>query len=722
MQNVASRPRNVPRGARSSALLVTFCVLSAFAPTAPSADGGDPLADLAGRISRTRLERNIRELSGVDSVVIDGTPAALTTRYTYSRKKPLAARYLIRELERAGYRPYVQEFRLDLTPPDFHGLTVSAGRDTVWAGAYDGGVYRATAADGWASFELIGRVSHEIQALTVDGGGRLWAACGLIGSSGGALFLSRDGGATWEKRAAGPDIAHLNDLAFADESTAVAAGRNGTAIRTRDAGERWEPISPGLWTIHGISAPAPRHVWMAGDGGRICESNNVGDEWTITQLTTVRLLDIAFSDERHGITGGEDGVYATRDGGLTWDGFPTEEWIWSVAMADSGRAAAAGNDGTLLLSEDGGASWTGLDVSLSGGTDFNEAVFMGRDTLWTAGRFEIRLFDLSDPRAPAVRRYQIGDTLSGYNLVARVPGTSRPEERILLCGHYDSYATDADPMVLAPGADDNASGTACVLEVARALTGARLERTVEFVLFDGEERGLQGSRHFVGSLDSAARYTAVINLDMLAFDPAHTRSLTIAGRANTIDSTLAPFFTRAVDTLHIGITPRFATDISPISDHLSFWTLEGIPTVLCTESGYSANPNANASTDTLGYLDFDYLEAVSRAVFGGVALLAGFEGSVQLVPAALAPVVPNPFNDLATIAASLPSRQPIDVTVFDVRGRAVRTIERGIFGPELLVRTWDGTDRSGRRVASGVYFVRLRAGRTEMSRKIVVVR
>lgn len=82
-----------------------------------------------------------------------------------------------------------------------------------------------------------------------------------------------------------------------------------------------------------------------------------------------------------------------------------------------------------------------------------------------------------------VERHDYG---TGVNVVGVLPGVSRPEERVMVSAHYDHV-----PGCI--GADDNASGTAGVLEAARVLAKRRYARTLVFVCWDEEERGLVGS-------------------------------------------------------------------------------------------------------------------------------------------------------------------------------------------------------------------------------------
>lgn len=85
-----------------------------------------------------------------------------------------------------------------------------------------------------------------------------------------------------------------------------------------------------------------------------------------------------------------------------------------------------------------------------------------------------------------------------FNVIGELPGTDRPDEIIVICGHYDTSRAIT-------GASDNAGGTAIVMELARVLAAAGSRRTLRFIAFGGEETGLQGSKHYAGELLKADR-------------------------------------------------------------------------------------------------------------------------------------------------------------------------------------------------------------------------
>lgn len=109
----------------------------------------------------------------------------------------------------------------------------------------------------------------------------------------------------------------------------------------------------------------------------------------------------------------------------------------------------------------------------------------------------------------------------GRNIVGLYRGTDRSDEVIVVGAHYDHLGLrprrDSDVPEIHNGADDNASGTAGLIELARALSDSpQAKRDILFVAFDGEELGLLGSRHFVDHPPVAVQsIKAMINFDMI---------------------------------------------------------------------------------------------------------------------------------------------------------------------------------------------------------------
>jgi hypothetical protein len=209
-------------------------------------------------------------------------------------------------------------------------------------------------------------------------------------------------------------------------------------------------------------------------------------------------------------------------------------------------------------------------------------------------------------------------TWTSRNVIAEKTGARDPDDVYIICGHYDS--TSSTPLTLAPGADDNASGTAAVLAAARALAPLDLDFTVRFIAFSGEESGLYGSRAHADSARAAGdRIVGVVNLDMIAFADAMPEDLQII--VNAPSAWLGDLFLAAGS--HYGIVGGTRT-VDPsfvYSDHAPFWD-NGYQALLAIEDDPLNNPYYHRTTDTLDTLNLDFFTSASRAAVGLLAELA----------------------------------------------------------------------------------------------------
>jgi hypothetical protein len=103
------------------------------------------------------------------------------------------------------------------------------------------------------------------------------------------------------------------------------------------------------------------------------------------------------------------------------------------------------------------------------------------------------------------------------NVISQITGHAKANDIVLLIAHFDSTSDNQEG--IAPGADDNGSGVSVLIETARNLKGASLERTVMFGLFSNEESGNAGSIAFAGNAKrNKLNIHAVINLDILGYN------------------------------------------------------------------------------------------------------------------------------------------------------------------------------------------------------------
>jgi len=226
------------------------------------------------------------------------------------------------------------------------------------------------------------------------------------------------------------------------------------------------------------------------------------------------------------------------------------------------------------------------------------------------------------------------------NLEAELPGEAARAEIIVVGAHYDTVQGS-------PGADDNASGVAALIEIARALRGARLARTVKLVAFVNEEPpffywGEMGSK--VYALAARRRgddVRVMLSLEMLGcYDdaPGSQRYPPLLGwfypeRGNFIAfvSNLASrralrrvveaFRSRSDFPAEQLASPAFVPGVA-WSDQLSFWRA-GYPAVMVTDTAFYRNPHYHCASDTPDRLRYPEMARVVEGLAATIAALAG---------------------------------------------------------------------------------------------------
>ncbi len=218
----------------------------------------------------------------------------------------------------------------------------------------------------------------------------------------------------------------------------------------------------------------------------------------------------------------------------------------------------------------------------------------------------------------------------GRNVYGIQPGTQYPNQKYIICAHYDDMPSGTS----APGADDNASGTAAVLEAARIISKFVSDYTIVYALWDEEEYGLIGSNYYAQlAQTSGDSILGVINLDMFAWDSdndniaeVHTKNV-----ANSIELNNKML---EINTLYnIGLTLQTVNPGTGSSDHASFWN-KGFGAILLIESYFGGDFNAyyHTTNDLITHFNQPYYLKMCQTALGTVSTLANVTG---IVPAEL---------------------------------------------------------------------------------------
>ncbi len=203
------------------------------------------------------------------------------------------------------------------------------------------------------------------------------------------------------------------------------------------------------------------------------------------------------------------------------------------------------------------------------------------------------------------------------NVVAEQTGLNQPERVFLITAHLD----DMPSGTIAPGADDNASGSTGVLLAANILSDYNFDCTLRYVLFTGEEQGLIGSEAYAqDAYNNGDNIEGVLNLDMIGYNTPdsppvielHTRN------GNQDDLAIANLFVDVVSAYDLNLTPQIVQDGISASDHASFWQF-GYPAILGIEDMQDFTPFYHTTGDLLETLDLAYFTNFVKASVGTFA-------------------------------------------------------------------------------------------------------
>jgi hypothetical protein len=256
---------------------------------------------------------------------------------------------------------------------------------------------------------------------------------------------------------------------------------------------------------------------------------------------------------------------------------------------------------------------------------------------------------------------------SGRNVYGIQTGTEFPNQKYIICAHYDAMPSGS----LAPGADDNGSGTAAVIEAARILSNYSFPFTLIYALWDEEEQGLIGSDYYAEQAAAQGdSILGVVNLDMIAYEgngvdivDIHTRSV---GSSYDLSDKMIELNT----TYNIGLITDIKDPGSTYSDHASFWS-SGYGAILLIEDGSDFHPFYHTVNDVISYFDDQFFHKCARL---SIATVASFAMNLNIS------IIHTPF-------ASIDYSTDITLEAFVSTGL---TLGSGNLAPQLYYRTDNG--------------------------------
>jgi hypothetical protein len=355
-------------------------------------------------------------------------------------------------------------------------------------------------------------------------------------------------------------------------------------------------------------------------------------------------------------------------------------------------------------------------------------ILSGEDSVYINGQKEIieqRVYNSNDLAADYLVEKMASFGLSpekqdyaenGTNIITVQEGSEKPDEFYIICAHYDGLTFHA--------ADDNASGSATVLETARILSNMEFPYSIIYALWDEEEIGLIGSKNFAQvASGNELDIRGVINIDMIGYDGDDDGLVEI--HAKDVGNT--EFITDAMvevnDDYDLSLDPVIENPGTSASDHSSFWN-NGYGAVLLIEGYYSGdfNPYYHSSDDRIDKFNIPYFHSAAQLAFRTITTLANGDLTVG-AEEFTAPVnqitmicFPNPSREKTTIKYYLPDDNFVSISVINTLGQRVSLCENklNLKGEHLF-------DFHTSRLTKGIYTILLRAGNTQLNKNLVVI-
>ncbi len=531
------------------------------------------------------------------------------TRYAYSPKCFEAAEWIKGELESYGYTVEYQTFfnhrfyDIEFTN-DNQGWMV--GKAGVVLRTVDGGLT-------WERLDLglLGKLDgvHFID----DKYGWVWEKTSPLNA-----YRTTDGGNTWQDmQTIAPDLSGVEVIYFLTREKGW-IGIGNSVYFTKNGGNSWDRIPQNFGhSAHGINEvyfSDDLNGWIGSysfDGfPSTYRTTDGGLTWT-SQDFEGDVLKIRFSDRDFGVMliKGQNSsrLWVTDDGGDNWQ-FPSDfSYIYDFEIIDRQTIVAVG--GGCHVSEDGGQTWQHFEI----GEGLTDICFRNEHDGFLTGNSDIRFARTFDGGYTwTVDTNGLPDEVFFHNIKVQKQGKLHPEHKYIIGAHYDSI--NSDSAMPAPGANDNASGTACVLETARIMKDYNFDYTIEFILFAAEEIGLQGSRHatrIAGILHESI--LGMVNLDMIGYAPDNVYDIQIY--SHNID-----FRTQFIATALNYHSMIYYEDDDHLSDCRSYYE-KGYPALGISEytGGYvQSYPGLHHEWDTIDLLNIEFTSNVIQFCTGGL--------------------------------------------------------------------------------------------------------
>jgi len=261
----------------------------------------------------------------------------------------------------------------------------------------------------------------------------------------------------------------------------------------------------------------------------------------------------------------------------------------------------------------------------------------------------------------------------GKNLFAIKTGYKYPNRRFMLGAHYDNLPLTT----VAPGADDNASGSATVLEAGRVFSNYNFPYTIVFALWDEEEPGLLGSIAYVPTIGSDNdTLLGYVNVDMLGWDSNNDSIADINVRpyGNSLALSSRAQLCNTIYNIKLGL--HVVNPGSAATDHAPFWNNNYTAIGIDEEYDNDFNPLWHTPNDVLANFNLSFYQKCAKLAYATIADCArdtiNTVGIKEIDNNNLqVKIYPNPFTEKIIVSAEKQNQPISKVIVSDCTGRII---------------------------------------------------
>lgn len=308
------------------------------------------------------------------------------------------------------------------------------------------------------------------------------------------------------------------------------------------------------------------------------------------------------------------------------------------------------------------------------------------------------------------------------NIIGVLKANSGSDSIFVIGAHID--ATSNMKPNIAPGADDNGSGSTVTILAARILSHYSFKHELRFILFTGEENGVVGSADYART-HKDDNIIGMVNNDMVGYTNEENDDYEL--ETNSRSQWMADIWEKAAED-YVGIPTKINSPSSCGGDHEPFWD-EGFYAIrgLTDYEGCAINPHYHKPTDIVGtgVNDLPFLTNVTKVNVALMATLAEpfSETNISTRPvknSSSLNITPNPFRGVTTIKFAKGTFQKgTEFKIVNIKNRVVKNIK--LLNENSAVQ-WDGNDDNGKTLPAGIYFLRAKAHNLTISQRIILLK